>query len=143
MLDESYLGLDAPSRYAFYDLVTHFMDEAERLCDRLAVIDAGRVVAVDSPAGLIERVTSEQRVTFRASAEVDDQILTALPDVSGVSRDGGRLVVTGTGNVLYSLVTTLAAHDIVATEVRTDDANLEDAFVALTGRSFDPEPSAA
>src|SRR5206468_7287358 len=59
-------------------LVTHFMDEAERLCDRLALIDSGRVVALDTPAGIVARVDAEQRVRFRPSAPLDDRMLAGL-----------------------------------------------------------------
>ena len=156
VLDELTTGLDPQARRDTWQLVenvrargvtiilvTHFMDEAERLCDRLAVIDSGRVVAVDSPARLVERVTDEQRIIFRPSTPVDVGILAGLADVTDVGRSGEHVVVSGTGNVLYSLVTTLAAHDVIATELRMERANLEDAFVSLTGKAFDPEPAAA
>ncbi|PSL03554.1 ABC-2 type transport system ATP-binding protein [Haloactinopolyspora alba] len=156
VLDELTTGLDPQARRDTWQLVenirargvtivlvTHLMDEAQRLCDRLAVIDAGRVVAVDSPAGLVDRVSDEMRVAFRPSAPLDVSILADLPEVTEVSRNGEHVVVTGTGDLLYPLVTTLAAHDVAAVELRTEHANLEDAFVTLTGRSFDEEPTAA
>jgi len=118
-------------------LVSHFMEEVERLCDRVAVIDAGRVVAVDTPAGLVARVTTEQRIRFRPSAPVDDSVLTALPEVTGVARHGGQIVVTGTGNVLHAVTALLAKDRIVAADLRVEQANLDDAFVALTGRPID------
>lgn len=152
ILDELTTGLDPQARrdtWALIEsvrargvtivLVTHFMDEAERLCDRLALINRGKVVAVDTPAGLISRVEQEQRITFRPTGELADDVLTSLPDVTSVERDGAHVVVTGTGNLLYTVVTTLAAHDVVAAELRMHQANLEDAFVALTGRSFEHE----
>src|SRR5690606_31086381 len=156
VLDELTTGLDPRARRDTWQLVedvrargvtiilvTHFMDEAERLCDRLAVIDSGRVVAVDSPAGLVDRVTDEQRIVFLPSRPVDVGVLADLPDVNDVDRSGQHLVVTGTGNVLHSLVTTLAAQDVIATELRLDRANLEDAFVSLTGKAFDSATTAA
>lgn len=156
ILDELTTGLDPQARRDTWQLVeeirargvtiilvTHFMDEAERLCDRLAVIDAGRVVAVDSPAGLIDRVTSEQRIVFRPSTSIDVDVLSGIPNVTDVSREGAHLVVTGTGNVLYPLVTALAEHDVAATDLRMNTANLEDAFVKLTGKSFDDALTAA
>ena len=60
-------------------LVTHFMEEAERLCDRLAIIDAGRVVALDSPAGLVSRTGAEQRIRFRPSAPLADGCSPSCP----------------------------------------------------------------
>ena len=148
VLDELTTGLDPQARRDTWQLieqirqrgvtvllVTHFMAEAERLCDRLALIDAGRVVAIDSPAGLIARVTNEQRVHFRPSAPLADELLTALPEVTGVSRTGGgQLVVTGTGNLLNAVGSALAGRQIVALDLRVEQASLEDAFVALTGR---------
>lgn len=152
ILDELTTGLDPKARrdtWALIEtvrdrgvtivLVTHFMDEAERLCDRLAVIDRGRVAAVDTPAGLIEKVAQEQRITFRPTTEFDERLLEGLPDVASVAREDAHVVVSGTGNLLYTVVTTLAAHDVVAAELRMDQANLEDAFVALTGRTYELE----
>jgi ABC-2 type transport system ATP-binding protein len=155
VLDELTTGLDPQARRDTWQLieqvrargvtiilVTHFMDEAERLCDRLALIDGGRVAAIDSPAGLISRVSTEQTLRFRPSSQLDETVLTALPDVTAVSREGAHYVVTGTGNLPYTVITTLAAHDVVAAELRMDQASLEDAFVAMTGRSFEPQPAA-
>src|SRR5215471_20083266 len=108
VLDELTRGLDPNARRDTWSLieqvrergvtvvlVTHFMDEAERLCDRVAVIDRGRVVAIDSPAGLVSRMWSEQRVRFRPLAPMDDALLTALPQVTAMSRSGSQVVVTG------------------------------------------------
>jgi ABC-2 type transport system ATP-binding protein len=114
-------------------LVTHFMDEAERLCDRIAVVDSGRVVAVDSPAGLVARVETEQRLQFRPLSPLDDGLLTVLPEVSGVSRTGPQVVVTGSGNLLQAVTSVLARNQIVAAELRVEQVSLDDAFVALTG----------
>ncbi|HEY7202521.1 MAG TPA: ABC transporter ATP-binding protein [Candidatus Dormibacteraeota bacterium] len=147
VLDELTTGLDPHARRDTWDLieqvrdrgvtvllVTHFMDEAERLCDRVAVIDAGRVVAVDSPAGLVSRVQGEQRIRFRPLAPLDDALLTALPEVTRVNRSGGQVVVTGTGGMLQAVTAALARSQIVAAELRLEQASLDDAFVALTGR---------
>lgn len=65
------------------------MDEAERLCDRLAVIDSGRIVALDTPARLVSRVPQEQRVRFRPSPRLDDALLTGLPEVTELRGGGG------------------------------------------------------
>ena len=119
-------------------LVTHFMEEAERLSDRVALIDGGRVVAIDTPAGLVAALDAEQRIRFRPSAPVDDAMLAVLPEVTGISRNGEQIVVTGTGNVLATVILALAARQIVAKELRVDQAGLDDAFVAMTGRALDP-----
>ncbi|MEH1124279.1 ABC transporter ATP-binding protein [Micromonospora sp. CPCC 206061] len=149
VLDELTTGLDPQARRDTWDLieqvrvsgvtivlVTHFMDEAERLCDRLALIDSGRVVALDTPAGLIARVGREQRVRFTPSAPLDDQLLTALDEVTSVRRSGGQVIVTGTGDLLHALTSVLARNRIVAHDLRIEQTSLDDAFVALTGRSY-------
>ncbi|BCJ48462.1 multidrug ABC transporter ATP-binding protein [Actinoplanes ianthinogenes] len=147
VLDEVTTGLDPQARRDAWELierirargvtillVTHFMEEAERLCDRLAVIDAGRLVAVDTPAGLIARVDDRRRIRFRPSAPLDHALLTALPEVVSVQRAGHQLVVTGTGNVLLAVTGVLAREQITAGDLRVEQTTLDDAFVALTGR---------
>ncbi|WP_134662320.1 MULTISPECIES: ABC transporter ATP-binding protein [unclassified Amycolatopsis] len=148
VLDELTTGLDPQARRDVWGLVerirargvtillvTHFMEEAERLCDRLAVIDAGQVVAVDSPAGLVARVDDQQRLRFRAAAPFDDAVLTRLPEVTAVERSGSQIVVTGRGNLLLAVTSALARHQIAG--LRMDQTTLDDAFVALTGRSIE------
>jgi ABC-2 type transport system ATP-binding protein len=147
VLDELTTGLDPQARRDTWDLiegvrssgvtivlVTHFMEEAERLCDRVALIDSGRIVALDTPAALAERVETEQRIQFRPSAPLDDRLLTSLPDVTSVTRRGDVVVVTGTSNALNAVTSVLARHQIEAQQLRVEQANLEDAFLALTGR---------
>ncbi|WP_380283421.1 ABC transporter ATP-binding protein [Kitasatospora purpeofusca] len=114
-------------------LVTHFMEEAERLCDRIAVIKEGRLAALDTPAGLISAADAEQRLRFVPSAPLDDSLLTALPEVTSVTRAGSRVTVTGTNNLVYAVVAVLARHAIVPDELRLEQPTLEDAFVKLTG----------
>ncbi|MFI6232086.1 ABC transporter ATP-binding protein [Micromonospora sp. NPDC050784] len=146
ILDELTTGLDPQARRDTWGLieqvrdsgvtivlVTHFMEEAERLCDRVAVIDRGRVVALDSPAGLVSTVAPQQRIRFRPSAPVDDQLLTDLPEVSAVQRSGSQVVVTGTGELLHAVTSVLARHQIVAADLRLEQSTLDDAFVELTG----------
>ncbi|GIJ75725.1 ABC-2 type transport system ATP-binding protein [Micromonospora phaseoli] len=146
ILDELTTGLDPQARRDTWGLiervrdsgvtvvlVTHFMEEAERLCDRLAVIDQGRVVALDSPAGLVSAVAPEQRIRFRPSAPVDDRLLTELPQVTAVTRSGTQVVVTGTGDVLHAVTSVLARNQIIAADLRLEQATLDDAFVELTG----------
>ncbi|WP_327042060.1 ABC transporter ATP-binding protein [Micromonospora ureilytica] len=147
ILDELTTGLDPQARRDTWGLieqvrdsgvtivlVTHFMEEAERLCDRVAVIDRGRVVALDTPAGLVSTVAPEQRIRFRPSAPVDDRLLTDLPEVSAVQRTGSQVVVvTGTGELLHAVTSVLARHQIVAADLRLEQSTLDDAFVELTG----------
>ena len=147
VLDELTTGLDPQARRDTWDLiegvrdrgvtivlVTHFMEEAERLCDRVAVIDGGRLVVVDTPAALTERVEVEQRIQFSPSQPIDDTLLTSLPDVTSVVSRGDVVVVTGNSNALNAVTSTLALHQIVAHQLRVEQASLEDAFLALTGR---------
>ncbi|GII97121.1 ABC transporter ATP-binding protein [Sinosporangium siamense] len=151
VLDELTTGLDPQARRETWSLiedirrsgvtivlVTHFMEEAERLCDRLALINKGKTIAIDSPSGLIAGVQSEQRVSFRPTTPLtDDALLTALPEVNSVARDGDTITVYGTGNLPYVVTTALAGHGIVAAALRVEQATLDDAFLALTGHTFD------
>ncbi|MBW0093602.1 ABC transporter ATP-binding protein [Pseudonocardia sp. KRD-184] len=144
ILDELTTGLDPQARRDTWDaieqirdsgvtvvLVTHFMEEAERLCDRLAVIDGGRVVALDTPSGLVAALPAGQTLRFRA--DVDEAVLTALPQVRTVVRRGARIEVTGHGDLLTAVTSALAAHGVVPVDLRLEQADLDDAFLALTG----------
>jgi len=147
ILDELSTGLDPQARRATWQLieamrdrgvtvvlVTHLMEEAERLADRVAVIDGGRIVAIDTPSGIISRVSAEQKLRFRPSAPIEDRLLTDLPEVNGVERAGPLLVVTGTGNLIHAVTSVLAQHQVVANDLRVEQANLDDAYLALTAR---------
>jgi ABC-2 type transport system ATP-binding protein len=150
VLDELTTGLDPQARRDTWELieqirdrgvtvvlVTHFMEEAERLADRVAVIDAGRLVAIDSPAGLVSTIDAEQRIRFRPSTPLDEGLLADLPEVRSVSRRGSQVLVTGDGDLLQAVTSVLARHRIVVADLRVEQANLDDAFVALTGRKLD------
>ena len=152
VLDEMTTGLDPQARRDTWHLVeavrdrgvtiilvTHYMDEAERLCDRMALIDQGRIVAIDTAEGLADRAGVGKRVRFIPSKEFDDRRLTALPEVSEIGRDGDHVTVTGTGDLANAVILALAAAGVTAGELHLDTANLEDAFVALTGRHFHDE----
>ncbi|ATO13278.1 ABC transporter ATP-binding protein [Micromonospora sp. WMMA1998] len=151
ILDELTTGLDPKGRRDTWDLVerirdrgvtvvlvTHFMAEAERLCDRLAVIDAGRVVAIDTPSGLMSRVDGETRVHFRPVDRLDDAVLAALPEVTSVRRDGDEVTVTGPEEVLQAVLSALAERKIRYAGLRVDQPTLDDAFVSLTGHAGAP-----
>jgi ABC-2 type transport system ATP-binding protein len=150
ILDELTTGLDPHARRDTWQLierirdrgvtvllVTHFMEEAERLCDRLAVLDRGRLVAIDTPSGLVSRVLAGQRIRFRPSEPLPSGLLDGLPEVSSVSSRGHQVVVTGTGDLLQAVTAVLARHHVVAAELRMDQASLDDAFVALTDHALD------
>jgi ABC-2 type transport system ATP-binding protein len=148
VLDELTTGLDPQARRDTWELiegvrdrgvtivlVSHFMEEAERLCDRVALIDQGRVLAIDSPAALAERAETEQRIQFRPSVPFEDTLLTSLPEVTSLIRRGDVVVITGNSDALLAVITTLAASQVTPRQLRVDQGNLEDAFLELTGRN--------
>lgn len=150
ILDELTTGLDPQARRDTWSLVedlkdsgvtiilvTHFMEEAERLADRLALIDDGRLVAVDTPRGLVESVGLDQHLRFSTAATVEDEWLTTLPEVTAVSRAGDELVVAGNEKMLFSVVSMLSERNIVPDRLQVDQTTLDDAFVALTGRKLE------
>ncbi len=145
VLDEMTTGLDPQARRETWGLirrvrernvtvllVTHLMEEAERLCDRVALIDRGRLVAIDTPAGLSARASTTKLVRFSASSPFDDAILLARPEVSSIERRGERVSVTGSGELVNAVVLALAAEGITAHGIEMDRSNLEDAFLELT-----------
>jgi ABC-type multidrug transport system, ATPase component len=147
ILDELTTGLDPQARRDTWSaieqirdtgvtvlLVTHFMEEAERLCDRVAVIDAGRVIALDTPTRLVAGLADGQRLRFRPSAPFPDALLTDLPQVSAVERRGDLVEVRGGGELLTAVTTALAGHGVIPEQLRLEQASLEDVFVTLTGR---------
>jgi energy-coupling factor transporter ATP-binding protein EcfA2 len=89
-------------------LVSHFMDEAEELCDRVAILDRGRIAALDGPAGLIDSTEATHRLLFRPVGELDESVLAGLAGVTGVSREGGRVTVTGIGDFASAVTSELA-----------------------------------
>jgi ABC-2 type transport system ATP-binding protein len=151
ILDELTTGLDPQARRDTWELVrkirdtgvtiilvTHFMEEAEHLCDRIAIIDGGRVVALDTPAGLVEAARSEQRITFRLPAPLTDEtVLTSLPAVKTVTVDNDRFVVTGNDDLLVAVVTELAARGLAPIDLHTEQTTLDDAFLLLAGKNFE------
>jgi ABC-2 type transport system ATP-binding protein len=100
----------------------------------VALIDRGQVVAIDTPAALAERAQAEQRIQFRPSVPFDDGLLTSLPEVTSLSRRGDVVIVTGTGDALLAVITTLSASKVTPRQLRVDQGSLEDAFLELTGR---------
>ncbi|MDP9861325.1 MULTISPECIES: ABC transporter ATP-binding protein [Streptosporangium] len=149
-LDELTTGLDPQARRTTWKLiqeiratgvtvvlVSHFMDEVEELCDRVAVFDRGRIVAVDTPAGLIARVDTEHEMRFRPMAEFDTGLLADLPGVVSVTRSGGQVVVSGTGDFAGTVTAALARDHVLVADLRMDQRTLDDAFIALTGRPFE------
>jgi len=148
-LDELTTGLDPQARRAIWDLIrgirdrgktvfltTHLMEEAERLCDRVAIIDHGRVVDIDTPEALVNRHCPERTVEVETT---DDQAVERLGRVTGVesvTRDGARIAIRGRSvEVMTGVIRCLAEHRILVTDFRTIVPNLEDVFLKLTGHS--------
>lgn len=154
--DELTTGLDPQARRAMWDLVrqvrdrgctvvltTHFMEEAERLCDRVGIIDQGHLVALDTPDALIRSLGVEKRLIFTLPETQPGQeapqtpSLANLPQVSRIERANGRLVVYGHGErFVSSVVYALEDGGLPFLDLRTEQPNLEDVFLALTGREL-------
>ncbi|WP_329326726.1 ABC transporter ATP-binding protein [Streptomyces luteogriseus] len=145
VLDELTTGLDPRARRDTWELiedirangvtvllVTHFMEEAQRLCDRIAVIDKGRVAALDTPAGLIRRSAGATVISFTPSAPLDERDLGALPALTSVQHKDGRVVLSGTDETVNAVITLLARARVTAHQLRVTDATLDDAFLDLT-----------
>ncbi|MFI7613307.1 ABC transporter ATP-binding protein [Nonomuraea terrae] len=145
VLDELTTGLDPHARRDTWELirgvrddgvtvllVTHFMEEAQHLCDRVAVLRAGALAALDTPAGLIGSTASSTVISFVPSRELDDAELAALPGARTVQTDGGRLVVTGTDETAEALTSLLARNGITARMLRVESATLDDAYLDIT-----------
>jgi ABC-2 type transport system ATP-binding protein len=150
-LDEPTTGLDPQSRRQTWEIVeglkargrsvlltTHYMEEAARLCDRVAIVDYGRIIAVGTPAELITSLGAEHVIEFGVaeSADLPDDLLRGLPSVEGVTRDGSscRLTVREVHRAVPALLSALAARGLEPTQLATHHATLEDVFMALTGR---------
>ena len=154
ILDELTTGLDPEARretWALIErmrersvtviLVTHYMDEAEKLCDRLALIDRGRLKALDTPEAIAAQAGGS-RVRFVPSQPVDDATLRAIPGVSEIERKERQVTVTGTGDLAAALVNALAAAGVRVSDLEARRGNLEDAFIKLTEDDVPKIPAA-
>jgi len=148
-LDELTTGLDPQARRAIWDLVrgikdrgktvvltTHLMEEAERLCDRVAIVERGRVVDVGSPDALVRRHCPEQGVVLKTDDLRAEGCLRSLPHVTEVKRDAQRFTILGRGDLVTDVIHCVSEHRIQVTEFRTVLPNLEDVFLKLTGHSI-------
>jgi ABC-2 type transport system ATP-binding protein len=144
-LDELTQGLDPGARRTAWELiravrergttvvlVTHFMDEAERLCDRVAVLVDGRAAALDTPQGLVSRFGGSTALTFTFEP-ADIEWLGGLPHVHKVSRQSRLVRVEGTGAVVTVVAAELARRGIFPSDLRVEHATLEDVYLTLTG----------
>ena len=144
--DELTTGLDPQARRATWELVqgvraqgktvvlvTHAMDEAELLADRVAIIDHGRIIALDTPQALIQRVQPDNQVRFTTTNGFDPALLKQVDGVNAVERNGAQVTVRGTGPLLSRVAQALAEHHIEPADLRQERATLEDVFLATTG----------
>jgi ABC-2 type transport system ATP-binding protein len=151
-LDEPTTGLDPQSRRQLWGVIaafragggtvvltTHYMDEAERLCDRVAVVDHGKVIALGTPKDLIASLGAQQVIEFalvEGAGQPDDAALLALPGVREVRVDAGRVTLTveEVHSSLPAVIDELERRGLEMTELVTHHATLEDLFLHLTGR---------
>jgi ABC-2 type transport system ATP-binding protein len=148
--DELTTGLDPQARRSMWDLVrqvrdngctvfltTHFMEEAERLCDRVLIIDHGKIVALDTPESLIRSLGVEKRLVFTLPENQAVPPLADLPQIQRIERSGERFVVYGQGERFTSaVIDALEDAQVHFLDLRTEQPNLEDVFLALTGREI-------
>jgi ABC-2 type transport system ATP-binding protein len=156
-LDEPTTGLDPQARRQLWELIekfkesgrtilltTHYMDEAERLCERVAIMDHGKTIALGTPRELIASVCAEHLVEFSAGTHANPLDLAALSAIDGirdVQRENGsvRMQVTELHRAVPALLAELGRQSVPLTELRTHSATLEDVFVTLTGRHLRDE----
>jgi ABC-2 type transport system ATP-binding protein len=149
-LDELTAGLDPGARRATWELiaqvrnsgvtvvlVSHFMDEVEELCDRVAILERGRIAALDTPAGLVDSAGGEYRMRFRPLAPLVEQSLASLPGVVSVTSRGAQVDVSGTGDFASAVTAELARRQVLVADLRIEGRSLDSAYVALTGRTMD------
>jgi ABC-2 type transport system ATP-binding protein len=154
-LDEPTTGLDPQARHRIWEVVetfgagggsvvltTHYMEEAARLCDRVAIVDRGRVIAQGAPEALVAELDAEQIVQLRVDGELDPEALRNLPGVSGVDKNGGdlfRLGVTSVAEALPAILGVLETRAVGLETMTTKQPSLEDVFIHLTGRKLRDE----
>jgi ABC-2 type transport system ATP-binding protein len=153
-LDEPTAGLDPQSRRMLWDIVlklreqgktilitTHYMDEAQTLCDRIAIMDGGQIIALDTPAGLINRLGAQATIDCRLDGKATSSDIRELPGVTGVRHTNERFMVytTEMQPTLEALLAYAAQRSIPMTDLQVRTPTLEDVFLDLTGRELRPE----
>jgi ABC-2 type transport system ATP-binding protein len=150
LLDELTTGLDPQARRAIWEMVrgirdrgktvlltTHLMEEAERLCDRVAIIERGRVIDIGTPADLVRKHCPEQAVVLATEDLTARDRFAQIPGVQAVTAQDGRYTIRGRNDDLVTeVIQCLSEHRIKVTEFRTELPNLEDVFLTLTGHSI-------
>jgi ABC-2 type transport system ATP-binding protein len=152
-LDELTTGLDPQARHAIWDLVrevrargktvvltTHFMEEAEQLCDRVAILDHGKIVALDTPAALIRGLGMEERIVFSLAGTLPASFEKGLSGAVRIEVRGEQVVVHASNGrkvpLVSEVVSLLTEKGIPFRDLRTEQPNLEDVFLSLTGREM-------
>jgi ABC-2 type transport system ATP-binding protein len=149
-LDELTTGLDPQSRRTIWELVrdirqrgktvfltTHLMEEAERLCDRVAIIDHGRIIDMNTPEALVRRYCPERTVILTTDDAMAPDRFRAMPQVTTVGAENGRLTIHGTGDdFVTEVIRCLGEERIRVTDFRTVMPTLEDVFLKVTGHSI-------
>ncbi|HKR09861.1 MAG TPA: ABC transporter ATP-binding protein [Gemmatimonadaceae bacterium] len=149
-LDELTTGLDPQARRKIWDLVrdirargktvfltTHLMEEAERLCDRVAIIDRGRIIDIDKPQRLVDKYCPERSVTVATADSHAPESLSRIPGAELVAQNDSRYTIRGAGDRLVTdVIRCLSENHITVTDFRTETPNLEDVFLKLTGHSL-------
>jgi ABC-2 type transport system ATP-binding protein len=148
-LDEPTTGLDPQARRAMWEVIetfqhsgktvvltTHYMEEAQRLCDRIAIMDYGKIIALDSPQRLIDSNIKESAIQFKMKDYPGDQVMAGLPDVSKVIRENDDVIVY-TNNIpsaISGLLAFASSRSAELSELSVRQATLEDVFLKLTGK---------
>src|SRR4029077_14817875 len=149
-LDELTTGLDPQARRAIWDLVrgirdrgktvflgTHLMEEAERLCDRVAIIEHGRIIDIDTPQRLVDKHCPERNVVLATDDPSAEERFRAIRRVESVLRSGFQFTIRGRGDDLVTeVIHCLSENRIRVTDFRMIVPNLEDVFIKLTGHSI-------
>ncbi|MFI7679060.1 ATP-binding cassette domain-containing protein [Actinophytocola sp. NPDC049390] len=146
LLDELTTGLDPTARHATWDLirqvrdrgttvvlVTHFMDEAETLCDRVAIMDRGEVVACDTPSALTAHHGGPVTITFSTPNDYRPDHLLTVPGVTSADHTNGKVTVTGDSQAAVRVAAALSEHGLTPDDYRTHYPSLEDVFLSMTG----------
>jgi len=149
-LDELTTGLDPQARRTTWDLIssvrnkgktifltTHFMEEAEKLCDRVAIIDNGKIIALDTPRNLIRNISTENRLMFSVTDNFELKNLSNIKSISKYEKSGNKIILYGHDKrMVKDVVNFLVNQDVDFTDLQTEQPKLEDVFLALTGKQI-------
>ena len=149
-LDELTTGLDPQARRTTWDLIssvrnkgktifltTHFMEEAEKLCDRVAIMDKGKIIALDTPVNLIKDIATETRLRFSVTESPELDLLDNIKSISKYEKSGSNITIYGHDKgMVKDVVNFLVNRNIDFYDLQTEQSTLEDVFLALTGKQI-------